>query len=275
VIEDEQKIVRRMAPLLQRVMIVDASMTSARMLAEHMRGISTGQSFIASDAETALTMASQVTPQLIFVELVSDHVNSLALIQKIRRGYLACRKAPIIAIISQPTAEQIIGARDAGVHEFLRKPYNTRDLLRRLEAVTLRPRDWIEAVQYVGPDRRRFNSGDYAGPLKRKSDQVATHQAQIDQALRIIKHALLEIGSEPAQALRAMRVQVETLTDLAPKVENAALAAAAAVFRDFLVDATEHGVLRPHDTLVKAGPLLAMLPKDNVTVEQTATARAG
>ena len=38
----------------------------------------------------------------------------------------------------------------------MRKPFTIGDLERRLEAVTLKPRDWVEAVQYVGPDRRRF-----------------------------------------------------------------------------------------------------------------------
>nr|6SFT_A Chain A, Two-component receiver protein CleD [Caulobacter vibrioides NA1000] len=33
-----------------------------------------------------------------------------------------------------------------------------------------KPREWVEAVAYVGPDRRRFNSADYKGPRKRKAD---------------------------------------------------------------------------------------------------------
>ena len=52
----------------------------------------------------------------------------------------------------------------------MRKPFTIKDLERRLEAVTLKPRDWVEAVQYVGPDRRRFNSAEYKGPRKRKAD---------------------------------------------------------------------------------------------------------
>ena len=186
------------------------------------------------------------------------------LIRKIRRGYTTCRKAPIIAIIAQPTAELIIAARDSGVHEFLRKPYNTRDLLRRLEAVTLRPREWVEAMQYVGPDRRRFNSGDYTGSLKRKSDLEVTDQSRIDQALRIIKSSLLAIGADPAQALRSLRAQAEILQGAGTRVGNSVLTDAATIFHDFLVDATEHGVLNPRDTLAKAGPLLALLPKDEV-----------
>src|SRR5215217_8938999 len=76
---------------------------------------------------------------------------------------------------------------DAGVHEFLRKPFTSGDLLKRVENVALKPRTWIEAVGYVGPDRRRFNSGEYSGPTKRKSDRAATGAAaaaaEKDQAM--------------------------------------------------------------------------------------------
>jgi hypothetical protein len=41
------------------------------------------------------------------------------------------------------------------------------------------------------------------------------------------------------------------------------LTEAATVFHDFLIDATENGILNPRDTLLKAGPLLALLPKDD------------
>ena len=81
------------------------------------------------------------------------------------------------------------------MHEFLRKPFTIKDLLRRLEAVTLRQRDWVEAVGYVGPDRRRFNSGDYSGALKRRSDAQATPDSErMAQALKILRSAIAAVG---------------------------------------------------------------------------------
>jgi DNA-binding response OmpR family regulator len=115
-------------------------------------------------------------------------------------------------ISAQATAAAIIGARDSGVHEFLRKPFTIKDLVRRLEAVATRPRDWIEGIGYVGPDRRRFNSGNYAGALKRRVDHVATpDEARFVQALKILKAALAALETDPRQALRSMRAQAEEL----------------------------------------------------------------
>src|SRR5690606_2302087 len=98
------------------------------------------------------------------------------------------------------------GARDAGIHEFMVKPFTAGDLLRRVANVTLKPRDWIEAVNYVGPDRRRFNSGEYKGPQKRKADlarAVDPVAARPDQAVRILRSALAQFDVDPTQALRA------------------------------------------------------------------------
>ena len=92
-------------------------------------------------------------------------------------------------------------------------------------------RPWIEAVGYVGPDRRRFNSTDYAGPRKRKQDAgntVPTQVATKDQAMRILASALTQFNADPAQAVRAIREQSRILKKLAVEQGDAALAIAAA-----------------------------------------------
>jgi DNA-binding response OmpR family regulator len=119
-----------------------------------------------------------------------------------------CRRSPVIMISAQATAASIIGARDSGVHEFLRKPFTIKDLVRRLEAVSARPRDWIEGIGYIGPDRRRFNSGDYSGPMKRRVDHAVTpDEARFVQALKIMRSAIAAIDTDPRQALRSLTAQ--------------------------------------------------------------------
>ncbi len=68
------------------------------------------------------------------------------------------------------TLETIKSARDAGAHEFLRKPFTACDLFRRVENVVPHPRPWIEAAMYVGPDRRRFNAGEAPRSDRRRGD---------------------------------------------------------------------------------------------------------
>ena len=260
---DDTKLISRMAPMLRKVLIVDPVASSARMLGDLMRNIAQAQIWTAPTTARGLVMASQVDPQVIFVELSGQDVDGVDFARQLRRGHLNCRQAPLIMVTATATAAAILAARDAGVHEFLRKPYTARDLLRRLEAVTLRPRDWVEAVDYIGPDRRRFNSGDYSGPLKRRSDAKATPEAtRIQQALKIVKSALLAVEKDPAQVLRAMQAQAVELIRAAKATNDDKLASAALDFQTYLVTVADTGVMIPRDAVRQAGPLIAMLPKD-------------
>ncbi|MDO8377358.1 response regulator [Phenylobacterium sp.] len=263
---EEHKLVQRMVPMLQRVLIVDPAPASARLLADLVRNISAGQIWNAPNNKRGLQAAEQVNPQLIFVELSGDNVDGIDFTRRIRREDFSCRQAPIIMVTATATAGAILGARDAGVHEFLRKPYTAKDLLRRLEAVTLRPRDWVEAVDYIGPDRRRFNSGDYKGKLKRRSDIKTTPDAaRILQALKILRSALTAIESDPRQALRSMEAQVAELQRSAVAVSDLKLAACVGAFQRYLRVATNRGVLIPHEVSAQAAPLLAFLPAEDET----------
>lgn len=262
---EEYKLIQRMAPLMQKVLIVDPSSASARLLADLMRNMASCQLWSSNTTRKGLEAAKQVNPQLIFVELAGPGVNGVDFTRQLRRSDMPCREAPVIMVTATATAGAIMSARDAGVHEFLRKPYTAKDLLRRLEAVTLRPRDWIEAVHYVGPDRRRFNSGDYAGPLKRRSDTKTPEASRILQALKILKSAVGAVDSDPAQALRSMLAQTTELHRAAAVVGDIKLIAANNEFQRFLAVAAQRGALVPADIAVQAAPLLAFLPKDEQT----------
>ena len=217
----------RIAPHMQRVLVMDPQPAAVNLLTNLLRDISRGQVWSAPTPERAMGLAKNVAPQIIFAEQ-SAGVDGIGFTRALRRSSFACRQAPVIMITSDATAAVIIGARDAGVHEFLRKPFTIKDLVRRLEAVTLRQRDWIEAVGYVGPDRRRFNSGDYSGVLKRRTDTAPLGLAErLFQALKILKAAVAAVDSDREQALRAMRAQVDVCQACALGLSDLRLAAAA------------------------------------------------
>lgn len=260
--EQDTKLINRMRPKLERVLVIDPAHAGGRMLADLMRGLASSVVWTAGDEGQGLAQAEKADPQLIFVELGSPLLNGITLVRHIRRSRLPCRQAPIIATTAQPTAEGIRAARDTGVHEFMCKPFNTRDLLRRLEAVTLRSRDWVEAVDYVGPDRRRFDSGNYSGPLKRGADVEATpDSARIHQALKIIKSAVPAIGRDPTQALRALTTQARMLQTSAIAVGDAKLVADATDFADYLKRVTTTGVFTMEGAAGVCAPLVARLDR--------------
>ncbi len=251
----------KMTPMLKRVVIADPQPASARLLSELMRDVARSHCWVAGSTDRALKLAETCDPQLIVVELNDPRVDGLEITRKLRRSTWSSRKAPVIAVTGAATQALILAARDAGVHEFLRKPYSMKDLVRRLEAVTLRDRDWVEGIAYIGPDRRRFNSGDYAGPLKRRDDGSETpYQQKINQALKIIRAAVAASETDPSQAMRAMLTQATTIQDIATDFR---LTLAASEFYRSLMKANQGaGRFTREEAEGWARPMLAFLPPD-------------
>lgn len=256
----DDKTIQKMAPHLQRVLIVDPQPMSAKLLQDLMRSVVTCQVWATTSDSRGIQAARAVDPQIIFLEHKGPELDGERLARAIRRSDLNCRKAPIIMVTGEATANAILGARDAGVHEFLRKPYTVKDLVRRLEAVTLKGRDWVEAVHYVGPDRRRFNSGDYKGPRKRRADAVKTpDQARIIQALKIVRSAVTAIDSDWTQARRSLMTQSADLKKAAVAVGDLKLMEAAVGLERAIVgsETADLGKLQP-----AVARLMNFLPPD-------------
>ncbi len=227
----DTKSMQKIAPVVRRVVIVDPNPAAARLMSDLLKGFGSRDIAIESDQDRIIDLAREMEPGLYVIEHSGPQLDGEALGRRIRRSSLSSRRAPIMMVTAEATASAIKGARDAGVHEFLRKPFTSGDLYRRIENLATKPRNWVEAVGYVGPDRRRFNSTDYAGPRKRKQDAgntVPTQVATKDQAMRILAAALTQFNADPAQAVRAIREQSRILKKLAVEQGDAALAIAAA-----------------------------------------------
>jgi CheY-like chemotaxis protein len=65
------------------------------------------------------------------------------------------RTTPVVMMSSAPDARRILAARDAGVTEFLRKPFAAVHVESRLTSIFGAPREFVEGGGYQGPDRRR------------------------------------------------------------------------------------------------------------------------
>lgn len=226
----DRRLLTKLEPVVARALIVDPNPHAARLLHDIVKALGARDVVTATDEATAMKAAAALEPGIVFTERSGPGLDGESLARKLRRSDLECRRAPIIMITSEATATTILGARDAGVHEFLRKPFTGGDLLKRVENVALKPRNWIEAVGYVGPDRRRFNSGEYSGPSKRRTDKAATGAAAIDeakdQAMRILAASLDQFDADPMQAVRSIREQASALKAVAMKASDSRLAVA-------------------------------------------------
>jgi DNA-binding response OmpR family regulator len=235
---------RPLSSFLQRVLLLDSSVANGRMMADLVKNLGANRIYTEVSEARAMEACKQLEPQLVIIEWSGPMFEGPRFTKNLRRSGLACRAVPVIMVTAEATAGSILGARNAGVHEFLRKPFTIRDLSRRIEAVMLTRRDWIEAVNYVGPDRRRFNSGDYSGPRKRRTDNVAqADTGRIDQALKILQSAFGAIQTDPDQARRSIQAQASDLHAIAVRTKDMKLMAAVAPLQRAVIAIGEAGPL--------------------------------
>jgi DNA-binding response OmpR family regulator len=220
------------------------------------------RTFGACDVETAWRVLSAGTPQLVFLSHAPPLLHASQFTRDLRRSDLPARKTPVVMLAADPTQSQITAARDAGVHEVLRKPFTLADLMLRVDTVLKKQRDWVEGVGYVGPDRRRFNSALLAGQRRRRRDKevLSPENARVGQALKIMKAALEAIESDPRQALRALRAQAEELQEAAVAMADYSMAGAAKTLKTYLETAVERGRFNSHDCARELGGIFAAQP---------------
>lgn len=138
------------------VLIADHSQNMASLVAVMLRSIGRKDIREAYDANRAMTELKRRVFDVIIVDDDLEGMDGVAFTRKLR-SCVDCqnRYVPIIMMSAAPDAKRIADARDAGVTEFLRKPFAANHLQSRLTNIEANPRGFIEAREYVGPDRRR------------------------------------------------------------------------------------------------------------------------
>ena len=77
------------------------------------------------------------------------------LVRWLRRGNPEISFTPFIMMTSQTRLESVTAARNAGITEFVAKPFSAKSLVARIREVIERPRPFVSIGKYFGPDRRR------------------------------------------------------------------------------------------------------------------------
>jgi DNA-binding response OmpR family regulator len=100
----------------------------------------------------------------------ADDWDGLEIVRAVRKSKDGInRSTPIIMMSRAPDMARIRAARDAGVTEFLRKPFAATDVAKRLSAMLAGPRDFIDVEEYSGPDRRRRPDDNFPGTDRRQA----------------------------------------------------------------------------------------------------------
>jgi DNA-binding response OmpR family regulator len=138
------------------VLVADHSQNMAALVAVMLRSLGRRDIREAYDANKAMTELRRRVFDILIIDDALDGMDGVAFTRRLRAA-TDCqnRSVPVIMMSAAPDAKRIAEARDAGVTEFLRKPFAARDLQARLASIEANPRGFIEGAEYKGPDRRR------------------------------------------------------------------------------------------------------------------------
>lgn len=127
----------------------------------------------AFNGEEGMRIVHEVKPDLIIVDWMMSPMNGIDFARQIRTSESAPDPfVPIILMTGFSQKHRVLEARDAGVNEIMVKPFNARDLYKRIVQVIEKPRQYIASDDFFGPDRRRTSRDDYPGPYRRGDDTI-------------------------------------------------------------------------------------------------------
>lgn len=120
-------------------------------------------------------------PDLVIIDWMMEPYNGVTLSRKIRNDPKSPNQyVPIVLMTGFSEKRRVLCARDAGITEFLVKPFSARLLYQRLVQIIERPRQFVRTESFFGPDRRRKADEEYKGPKRRKSDQRSNNPARVE-----------------------------------------------------------------------------------------------
>ncbi len=151
-------------------LVVDKNPLSGQLIRDILHVLGATAIRTADSVERACRELRRAPVDVIITEyhLVPD--NGLVLLDWVRNSpESADRMIPIIMLTANSEEDYVVKARDGGVTEFLAKPFHVEGLYRRLVAVIARPRAFVNAEGYFGPDRRR-RQVPFNGPDRRRTE---------------------------------------------------------------------------------------------------------
>ncbi|MFP4518435.1 MAG: response regulator [Oceanicaulis sp.] len=156
-----------------RIAVVDDNAAMRGIVRTVLASLGCDNVYEASDAESALSVLRAQPIDIIILDWKMKPVDGLDLVKTIRNPELSPNPfLPIIMLTAYGEPSKVRQARDAGVTEFMIKPFSAEALYRRLAVIINRPRPFVRTKAFFGPDRRRLEVS-YEGPERREDAPIS------------------------------------------------------------------------------------------------------
>lgn len=152
-----------------RFLIVDDNGHMLNIVKTILRGFGALHVLESKDVGDAFHRLRHDAIDIVILDYAMGEEDGVAFLRRLRTGEDSPAPfTPVIMLTAHAERARVEAARDAGATEFCTKPITAAELLRKVAAVIDRPRAFIRAKSYFGPDRRRHDDPKFQGPERRK-----------------------------------------------------------------------------------------------------------
>ena len=113
---------------------------------------------VANSGRQAMELVAKESFDFIITDWRMKDLDGIDLIRFVRTNPRALNsRIPIILLTGNTEVRDVTEARDAGVNEYIIKPFSAEQLVKRIRSIVQRPKSFVETKIYKGPDRRHHN----------------------------------------------------------------------------------------------------------------------
>ena len=156
---------------LLKILIADDNRYTRLLLAEILGAVGVRRIYEVADGAEGLKRMADHPVDVVITDLSMEPMDGIDFVRLLRTSPDSPNQfAPVIMVTGHSTLARVREARDAGVSEFLAKPFNARAVIQRLHWAIERPRPFVQRDDFTGPDRRRRVDPGFRGPGRRPTD---------------------------------------------------------------------------------------------------------
>ena len=155
-----------------KVLVVEDNWHMRALTRSLLNAFGIGHIDAVADGESGFEIFCKQRHDLLIVDWMMEPIDGIEFTRKVRNDPASPDPfVPIILMTGYSEKMRVMQARDAGITEFLVKPFTSRTLYTRIEHIIEKPRQFVRAKDYFGPDRRRLNLPDFKGAEKRNKEK--------------------------------------------------------------------------------------------------------
>lgn len=163
-----------------RILLIEHNQPVRMLIRSILLDLGFGLVDTAEEMEQGWNLYCAHEPDIILMDWRFNHPQGLDFIRRVRTSSASpVQHVPIILMTAYTNKDLLFKARDAGITEFLIKPFTVETLTRQVTQLVEKPRDFVISQGFIGPDRRRRHAAIDEIEKKRKKDQSKTQKEDV------------------------------------------------------------------------------------------------